>query len=215
MIIRIRQRENGLRLRYDLDGEGFLFQGERGGMAPVQPITLAGCDVTLTGTYRLSSPVNHVPLLGIFGAEQRTRVFEISRNGGVIGTAAKSLHGWGKSCYVIDLADGTELRCYSRRKGQFDYVAIYEDAEQIALLENYLRAVDGRHDHKLYLLDAYSRHAEVLAWFALYYAQHEVEQTGDVTFAISFSRYDGKVDPAWRETHFPEENFFGKTKPFG
>lgn len=215
MIIRIRQTENGLRLRYDIEGEGFLFQGERGGLAPVQSIAITGQGVTISGTYRLPSPGSLLPLAGVFGGERRMQMYEIGRNGGVIGTAAKSLHGWGKSCYVISLNDGTELRCYSKRKGQFDYVAIYEGDVQIALLENFLRAMDGRHDHKLYLLEEHRSHAEVLSWFALYYAQHEVEKNNDAVFAISFSPYDKMVDPAWREKHFPEENFFGKTKPFG
>lgn len=29
--------------------------------------------------------------------------------------------------------------------------------------------------------------------------------------AWSFSKYADKYDPKWRETHFPDENFFGKT----
>ena len=27
----------------------------------------------------------------------------------------------------------------------------------------------------------------------------------------SFSKYADKYNPKWRETHFPNENFFGKT----
>jgi hypothetical protein len=27
----------------------------------------------------------------------------------------------------------------------------------------------------------------------------------------SFSKYDDKYNPKWREIHFPDENFFGKT----
>ena len=115
---------------------------------------------------------------------------------------------------MIQLTDGTTLRCYSRCRGQFDLVAVYEGDEQIALLENFLRQVDGKHDHKLYLLDSHRQHAEVLAWFTMYYAQHEVAEKGDMTFTISFSRYGRMVDPAWREKHFPQENFFGKINRF-
>lgn len=204
MIVRIRQTSVGMKLRYDIESDGFFFQGERGGLHEAQRITMTGGGVTLTGSFRVPS----------FRNARRTRVFELERNGGTIGRVARLTEGWGKICYVIELLSGAELRCYSRCKGGFDYVAVYEGGKQIALLENYLRSVEGRHDHKLYLLDEYREHAEVLSWFAMYYAQHEVQDTGDVTFSISFSRYNRMVDPAWRETHFPEENFFGKINRF-
>lgn len=202
MIVRIRQTSVSMKPKYDIESDGFLFQGERGGLHDAQRITMTGGGVTLTGSFR-------VPSL------RRTRVFELERNGATIGQVARLTEGWAKTCYVIKLLNGAELRCYSRCKGGFDYVAVYEDGKQIALLENYLRSVEGRHEHKLYLLDEHREHAEVLAWFAMYYAQHEVQDTGDVTFSISFSRYNRMVDPAWRETHFPEENFFGKVNRFG
>lgn len=215
MIIRIHQTSTGLKMKYDIESDGFLFQGERGGLHDAQDITMTGRSAALTGRFCLLSVLSSIPLLGLFGVDQRTRMFEVSRNGGAIGRVWKSVHGFGKSCYVMEMNDGSELRCYSRCKGQFDYVSIYDGDAQIALLENFLRSMEGRHDHKLYLLDAHRQHAEVLAWFAMYYAQHEVKQDGDLSFAISYSAYNSKYDPTWRETHFPEENFFGKTKPFG
>lgn len=215
MIIRIHQTHTGLKSKYDIESDGFLFQGERGGLHDAQDITMQGRDTTLTGRFCLPAPQDVIPLIGVFGVEQQTRKFEVTRNGSVIGSVWKSLHGWGKSCYVIEFADGTALRCYSRCKGSFDYVSVYDGETQIALLENYLRSMEGRHDHKLYLLDACKAYAEILAWFAMYYAQHEVQGHGDMTFTYSWSYYNKKYDPSWRETHFPEENFFGKTKPFG
>lgn len=214
MIIRIRQTAGGLKPKYDIESDGFRFQGERGGLHGAQSITMSNRCATLTGRFCLPSLLSSLPLLGMLGVDQRTRVFELTREGGAIGRVSRSVHGPGKSCYVIELADGTAMRCYSRRKGQFDYVSVYEGETQIALLENFLRSMDGRHDHKLYLLDAYGQYAEVLSWFAMYYAQYEVEQTGDVSFTVSFSAYDRMYDPAWRETHFPEENFFGKINRF-
>ncbi len=214
MIIRIRQTSVGLKNRYDIESDGVLFQGERGGLHDAQHIIMMGGGVTLTGCFALPSATSLIPLASLAGVEQKSRVYELQRNGGAIGRVFRSAHGWGKSCYVIELTEGTTLRCYSRCRGQFDHVAIYAGNEQIALLENFLRQVDGKHDHKLYLLDAHRQHAEVLSWFAMYYAQHEVAEKGDMTFTISFSRYNKMVDPAWREKHFPQENFFGKINRF-
>ena len=214
MIIRIHQTRGGLSPRYDIDGEGLCLQGIRGTL-PVQPITLSGKGMTLTGKPVLPSLLPLLPLAGLLVPGLQTRVFRLSRNGCDIGRVSRVQHGPGRVCHVIALDGHGELRCYDRRKGRFAYVAVCREERQIALIENYLADMDGRHDHKLYLLEEGRQAAEALAWFTLYFARFEIEQTGTVSASISLSPYDRLVDPAWREEHFPEENFFGRIHPFG
>lgn len=209
MIIRIHQTQGGLSPRYDIDGGGVCLQGMRGAL-PVQPITLSGKGITLTGKPVLPSLLPLLPLAGLLVPGLQTHIFRLSRNGSDIGRVSRVHHGPGRVCHVITLDGHGELHCYHRRKGRFVYAAVYQKERQIALIENYLADVDGKRDHKLYLLEEGRHAAEALAWFTLYFARFEIERTGAVSVSISLSHCSRLVDPAWREKHFPGENFFGK-----
>ena len=109
------------------------------------------------------------------------------------------------------------LYSYPVTKGSFEYVAIYNGAKQIALLEIYLTVTDFKYCYKLYLLDDFREWEMMMSFFILYYANrrfakrfHMSKGTTCVK-AWSFSKYNNQYDPQWRETHFPQENFFGKT----
>ena len=116
------------------------------------------------------------------------------------------------------LDSGEIFHCYSLSRGSFKYVSIYHGDTQIALVETYLSVNDYKYTHKLYLLDDYNQFADTLSFFVVYYAGYNFAQRmhmtkGSTTYSTVwfFSKYADKYNPNWRETHFPKENFFGKT----
>ena len=102
-------------------------------------------------------------------------------------------------------------------RGRFAYIPIYQDNLQIALVEHYLTTVDNRNRYKLYLLDDFARCSDELAFFTLYYDSwtrtRSASLSGEATAAVSWTltRYARRYQPDWRQNHFPQENFFGKT----
>lgn len=129
-------------------------------------------------------------------------------------------HGYYSSYYALDLADGERFNCYCTSKGRFAYISIYLGDVQIALVETFLSVEDFKFVHKMYLLDEYVRFADILAFFVIYHAGFAYAQRFHMSsgsfhgYGLSVSRYNSKYDPAWRETHFPDENFFGKINIF-
>ena len=95
----------------------------------------------------------------------------------------------------------------------------FDEKGQIALLETYLSVNDFKYTHKLYLLDDYNQFADTLSFFVLYYVSYNFSQRFHMSSGStsakswSFSKYN-KYNPKWREIHFPNENFFGKTNLF-
>jgi hypothetical protein len=87
-------------------------------------------------------------------------------------------------------------------------------------VEHYLTVVDNRERYKLYLLEEYRALGETLTLFLLYFdnwnhAERFPTVYGTrVTKAWSLSRYAHTYDPGWRAAHFPQENFFGKSRLF-
>ena len=128
--------------------------------------------------------------------------------------------GFYKNLYEIGLPCGDVFYCFYLSKGSFDYVSVYSDDKQIALIETYLNVNDYKYTHKLYILDNYKEFAEILSLFTLYYAnftfsrRFHMSKTSTYTKAWTISSYDYKYDPQWRETNFPDENFFGKINLF-
>lgn len=216
MIIKIYQTASNLKQSYDIESENFYYSGNAGSISRLQPITISNKENKITGIYNFSKWVNYIPLRHLFGKECLTRVFRLYKNEKQYGSIAFSEHGFQKSQYIITLDSGEIFYCYSLSRGSFNYVSIYHDDIQIALIETYLSVNDFKYTHKLYLLDAYKPFADTLSFFVLYYANYNFVQRlhmskGSVTAkAWSFSKYADKYNPKWRETHFPYENFFGK-----
>lgn len=105
-------------------------------------------------------------------------------------------------------------------KGSFHYVSIYQGEKQIALIETFLNTTDYKYYHKLYVLEDYNRFADTLSFFVLYCSNYYFSKRFHMTkgsYSVkswNFSKYNNKYDPKWRETNFPDENFFGKTSLF-
>lgn len=220
MIIKITQTASNIKQTYDIEGESFYYQGESGNISCIQPIMLYNKENEIKGVYKSSKWVNYIPFRYLFGMTNLTRAFHFYKNDCLCGGIVFSKHGFLKSFYVVTLESGEILHCYNLSQGSFDYVSVYLGDKQIALLETYLNANDYKYTHKLYILDEYDRLAETLSFFTLYYANFHFAKrfhmsTGSVyETSWSYSKYKNKYNEMWRETHFPNENFFGKLNIF-
>ncbi len=220
MIVKISRTTSNIAPSYDIEGENFYYNGHIGPISRLQTIVLSNQENTIRGTYRVSQWVNYIPLRYLFGEANLTRTFNLYKNEEDYGGILFSQHGYMKSFYLIALKNGEIFHCYRRREGSFDYVTIYQGDTQIALIETYLNVNDCQYNHKLYLLNTHKEFADVFSFFVLYYANYHfvarfyISKGSQYTYSRSFSKYDHKYDPKWRETHFPYENFFGKTDLF-
>ena len=217
MIIKISQTASNIKQAYDIESENFYCNGNAGSFSRMQSITLCKKENTIKGVFKLSQLINYIPFRYLFGEANLTRAFHLYKNDNIYGSIVFSKHGFLKSFYVIALDSGEIFHCYCLSKGSFNYVSIYHGNTQIALVETYLSVSDYKYTHKLYLLDEYNQFADTLSFFVLYYASYTFSKrfhmsSGSIsTKSWSFSKYADKYNPKWRETHFPNENFFGKT----
>ena len=220
MIITISQTASNIKQSYNIESDNFYFQGDCGNFNRFQEITLYNKNDNITGKYNLSRWVNYIPFRHLFGVANLTRVFHLYKNDCLYGSIIFSKHGFLKSFYVIALDNGEILHCYNLSKGSFDYVSVYFGDKQIALLETFLNVNDYKYTHKLYILDEYNSFAETLSFFTLYYANYHFAKRFHMSKGSvyekswSYSKYKDKYNEMWRETHFPNENFFGKINLF-
>ena len=220
MIVKITQTASNIKQLFYIDSDDFNFHGELGSWDKYQSISLSNEESVIKGVHRFSNWVNYIPLRYLFGYTNITRVFDLYRNENKYGNIVFSEHGFHKSYYLIQLDNGPVFHCYSRSKGSFNYVSIYEKDKQIALIETLLNVEDFKYTHKLYILNDYKQFADTLSFFVLYYANFKFSQRFHMSSgsqnvkAWSFSRYNYKYDPEWREKNFPNENYFGKTSIF-
>lgn len=220
MIIKITQIASNIKQEYDIDSEGFHFHGTVGNVSILQPITLSNASLTVNGVHQMTQWRNYIPFRLLFGIYSVTRKFCLSRDGKFYGKILLHSNGYWSRHYEILLTDGSSFQCYDRAISSFHYISIYQEEKQIALVETHLRVQDYKYTHKLYLLDEFRPHAETLSFFVLYFASYHFTKRFHMTVGSvsekswTFSRYNDRYDPNWRETHFPEENFFGKTHLF-
>ncbi|MBR2915189.1 MAG: hypothetical protein IKC06_05215 [Clostridia bacterium] len=220
MIIKITQTASNIKQLYDIRGEDFSYQGKTGSLCTFQPITLFNDEVCIKGSYKFNRWVNYIPFLHLLGGVSVTRTFRLNKNGVDYGSVFFTKFGFMQNFYGISLDNGETFQCYYRSAGSFNYVSIYQGDTQIALVETYLSVNDHKYTHKLYILEDYDRLADTFLFFVLYYASYTLTRRfhmskGSVnTKSYSFSKYNFKYDENWRETHFPDENFFGKTHLF-
>ena len=203
-----------------MDSEGFHFRGTVGNVSTLQPITLSNASLTVKGVHQMTDWTNYIPFRLLFGIYTVRRKFCLSRDGKLYGKILFHSSGYRIRYYEILLKDDTSFLCYYCATGPFHYISIYQEEKQIALVETYLSVRDYKYTHKLYLLDEFRPHAETLSFFVLYFASDRFTKRFHMTAGSvseknwTFSRYNDRYDADWRETHFPEENFFGKTQPF-
>ena len=220
MIIKISQTASNIKQQYEISGEGFYCQGDVGNVSRLQQITLCDSENTVKGVYSPSKWTNYIPLFYIFGKACLTRVFCLYKNNKTYGKIAFSKHGFLKNFYIMTLNSGETFYCYCRSKDNFDYVSIYTEEKQIAMLETHLSVNDYKYVHKLYISDDYNRFADILSFFVLYYASYNFVKRfhmskGSVSErSWSYSKYNDKYNPEWRKQNFPDENFFGKNNLF-
>lgn len=224
MIIKITQTASNIKQTYKIEGEGLFYHGKSGSRSTVEPITLTNDTETLLGTYNFPALINYIPFRYLFGTPNLTRGFDIYRNNVSIGSVVFSQHGFWKSFYQIKLHDGTDLRCYIVGKGSFEYACVYSrscgEEKQIALIETYLNVNNYKYVNKIYLLDDYKLLGSVISFFTVYYSSYSFckryhMSSGSVyEKRMPITKYKDKYDPSWRETYFPDENFFGKISLF-
>lgn len=226
MIITITQTHSLHGPEYTTEWESKTYHATVGGLLKRQTVTLSRGDTELCGRWSPTHWTNHIPLRHLFGVPRLSRSCHVTRNGQDEAIFLHSLHGFGKAFYVIALWNNTVLHGYDVSRGEFNNLCLYDGEYQIGLIETYLTAINGCYSHKIYLLDGrdggteYAEKAEVLALFAIYYANHRFVERGSMYFGTkhqkewTMSKYNNRYDPAWRETHFPDENFFGKLHLF-
>lgn len=216
MIVTVTQTASNVKQAYHVQCEGFSFQGRTGRFHSQQPIFLSGKNGEIKGVHRRSTWYNYIPLRYMAGGANLTRRFDFFHDDQPYGSVSFSKHGMLRSFYVITMKDGTIFTCYSCAKGEFDYVAVYGENGQVALIETYLSTNDYKYTHKLYLLQEYDRYVDALSFFVLYYANYHfskrfhMSKGSTYTRAWSVSYYNDKHDPQWRKQHFPHENFWGR-----
>ena len=219
MIIKITQTASNIKQRYDVAADNLYYLGQLGSLNRRQPITLSRENTVTKAIYSRSKWVNYIPLRYLFGFPNLTRGFALYQNDLQYGKFIFSKQNYLGGVYVIALDSGEVLHCYSRSVGDFNCVSIYQGDKQIALVETYLTVRDRKYTHKLYLLDAHEKLAETLSLFVLYYANYTFVKRMHMSKGIykekawSYSKYNDKYDSTWRETYFPNENFFGAIQP--
>lgn len=221
MIVKISQTASNIKQTFDIECDNFYFYGKLGSYSRFQNIILSNKDSTIKGIFNFSKWVNYIPFRWLFGEGNLAKVFQLYKNENMYGSITFSKHGFMKAFYVIALDSGEIFQCYCRSIDSFDYVSIYHNDIQIALIETYLNTNDFKYIHKLYILENYNQYADTLSFFVLYYANFNFAQRFHMTIGCSYyekswsySRYNNKYDPRWRETNFPDENYFGKTNLF-
>ncbi len=220
MIVKISQTASNIKQTFDIESDHFYFQGEAGKVSRLQTITLSNENTVIKGVYHLSKWVNYIPFRWLFGKANLTRTFHLYKNENLYGSIVFSKHGFMKSFYVLALGNDEIFHCYCRSIDSFHYVSIYHGDKQIALIETYLHTNDYKYIHKLYVLEDYNRFADTLSFFVLYYANYRfakrfhMSKGSHYEKSWSYSKYNDRYDPSWRETNFPDENFFGKTNLF-
>lgn len=213
MVIKIQQETSNLSQSYYVSGD-FCCQGELGSVSRFQDIFLyKQNEEILRGKYRFGRFVDHIPFRYLFGYTNFGRAFHLYRQNNLCGSFIFSLEGFLKSSYVVSVGDNTIFHCYFRGVDSFHYISVYCENRQIALVETSLRVVDGKYSHTLYLLDEYEPYKDILTLFVLYYANYNFTNRFHMSKGTSyskswtFSEYNEKYDPHWRETHFPNEKF--------
>ena len=240
MIIKLSQTDHNLKkTTFDITGTTMPFSGEYGGISQIQSICLHTTEYSLTGKFVLPTIKDYVPYRHLFGKENLTQHFQIYKTGQPYGHFYLSSHGLYKTCYKLHLDSGETIICFFRTIKDFCYISIYFNHVQIALVEVFLNLYnDRKRDYKLYLLDDYAMYADLLSLFVIYYSNHNFSaghsssilpannkhtsvlpkthlfESSSWTYSYSYSRYNKKYDPKWRETHFPYENFFGRLDKF-
>lgn len=219
MIFSIRQTASGTAQTFDIfSGGRLIYEGALGRFSRFEPVVLSReTQALLTARPVFSHWTGYIPLSHLAGRSRVVKVYTVSDARGETARFSCVRDGFLKAAYEISLKDGAALRGYAVADGAFDHVSIYRDATQIALMEIFLTVADYQYGVKLYLLDGWGELGELLSLFVLYYMNLKYTHRFHLSHGAvhgrswSLSRYRNFYDPIWRERHFPEENFFGKT----
>lgn len=217
MIICIEQTASSIKQEYDVHIEDNYYFVHSGRVFKQQPIIMQRKDQKIIGKWKMTNILNLIPFRYLFGVPSLQRCFNVVMNNRQVANIIYSHLGYRKTFYVISLPTDTALHCYGVSKGDFNYVCIYQGETQIALIETYLTTVDWKYKQKIYLIDGYNGLAEVFAFFAVYYLNYNYCRRFHMSKGSfykkqwTFSKYNDKYDPSWRELHFPNEDFFGGT----
>lgn len=216
MIIKISQTASNVKQSFDVESDNYYCKAEAGSFSSMQGISLAGKDIDVRGTAAIFNYRECFPFGNTFGKAVFSKAFLLYRGEEIYGSIVSVTKAPFKSFYAVTLYSGEVLYCYCRAKGSFNYVSIYHKDKLIALVETFLCVTDCKYNHKLYLLDEYNSFADTLSLFVVYYSSHKFSQRfhmskgSSYAKAWTFSVYNNKYDPRWRENNFPNENYFGR-----
>ncbi len=220
MIINIKQTSSNIKQEYEIESNDRYFYASAGSFHKLQSIVMKNKDRELVAKWHITPVINHIPFLHLFGYNRKCKKFVISENQTGIAEFSHSKHGYLKSCYLIKEQNGCVLYGYDISLGSFNYMCIFKNKAQIALVETYLTVTDHKYTHKLYLLEEEADYSEILSLFAVYYSNFRFSKRMHMSSGTvhqkerTFSKYNSLYDASWRETHFPSEDFFGKNNIF-
>ncbi len=224
MIINIEQNRSNLSQRFEIYMDGsFAYEGNLGSLSRFQEIHMQSPrgKANISGRRRISKWTQYIPFVYLFDKTSVTEVMQCRKNGADFGRFSRCRSGWLESRYIIFSQETNRtLQAYPLCRGDFEYITIYLEQKQIALIEHYLTTVNQKDRYKIYLMENFAQLGDILSLFTLYYdnknhaRRYHMSSGISVKKSWSFSRYKDKYDPAWREKHFPDENFFGRTSLF-
>lgn len=152
---------------------------------------------------------NALPFKWVLGIPRISKSCTVVGAGGATGAFWRETTGFLKSCYVVDFG-GVKLKGYCISRGKINYVSLYDAQSdtQVALLLKPLDVKNNRDTYTLYLLDTFTCDPVVLAFFAVYYDNwnyancREIKYGNELNWEWSYSKYNGKYDPAWLSKYF-------------
>lgn len=210
MIIKVSQNGSIMRHTYSVEANNFSYSASVGAFSPFQNIFFGDIGNNFKGIFDVSDWINYIPFVWLFGKDGSTRKFNLYKNGSEYGSIALLKQGLFKKYYTITSRNAEVLDCYYLSKGSYNYVSIYYNNLQIAMIETHLTVKDNKYIHTIYLLDEYSNFADLVSFFAVYYSnfhftrRYEMMKGTRYQKSWTYSKYNDKYNPAWLETYFPE-----------
>ena len=142
MIIKATQTASNIKQEYDIYVDDRYFKGRSGGICRFQNIYLSRNDTVIKGSYTFPRFDPNIPFSSLLGTSAVTKRFRISRDGKNYAEVMYTTQGVCKNCYVINTESGKSLVLYRCFKGSFNYISVYHNEKQIALIETYLNISD-------------------------------------------------------------------------
>ena len=216
MVITIAQTASNLKQTYAISCPDFTFHASAGSFLPCQSIRLTNDQTSLTGTFRISNPLSYIPFWYKVDFLAATREFRITKNGEPFGSICQHRLDFHSSYYTVCLSGSKQLNCYAYAQGRFHFISIYDGDQQIASLVTDQNVRNFKYFHYLYLLDTCRQYAEILSFFAVYFANYHFAHRFHMSISTvkgrswTISNLNFKYDPSWLRNNFPDSAYLAE-----